>query len=561
MGRWAVVWAAAAAVAACGDPAGSAPDAARSDGAPLVEDGGTRDAAACDDTPFVPTPLACAQSAPWAGYMADTGDLEEVFVVRMAGDPGEGLLASGGHGTFATNRPTWGFSPDGAWMSFVSRDGSLPWQVEVAPLTDGGPGELRRVSGPFKVDGNVTWYAWSPDGRKIAYAADQAHDARELWVLDLAEDGYAQRVNPPLEFLGGVGPWEGEWPFLWSPDSTRLLYSGWLDDPEEVDLHVTDVSGSSPGPPVRLTDGLAGDVRRFAWSPDGRAVSFAVGSPDQGLYVARLSCDGVDGPWRVHESGAFEKFGADGDTLLYLAPVDGDDWEEVAVHRADLTVTPPVSSAATESVILSQPGEQYQWSPSGDRLAIVTGRRLVVLDATTGLRHVVNAPLVPNASVLSYAWSPDGDSIAYVANQDDDRRFELYHVDMSGPAPAQRRKVSPPVDHDVRVDAIRWSPDSTRLAYRANQDVETRTEIYAGARAGGVVGPPVKLNADLTRDGAEVFRFLWSPDSARMLYTANDAAAFDLDAYVVSFDEAGQATLVGSGAEVREIEWAPCPAP
>ena len=518
-------------------------------------------AAPCADTPFVPQPLVCAQSAPWAGYMADTGDIDEVFVVRMAGAPGEGLPAGDGHGTFATDRPTWGFSPDGGWISFVSRDGSLPWQVEAAPLTDEGPGELRRVSGPFKVDGNVTWYAWSPDGRKIAYVADQAYDARELWVLDLSEDGYAQRVNPPLEFLGGVGPWDGQWPFAWSPDSTRLLYSGWLDDPEEVDLYVTDVSGPSPAPAVRLTDDLEGDVRRFAWSPDGRAVSFAFYTPGQGLYVARLSCAGVEGPWQVHASAGFEKFGADGDTLLYLAPVDGDDWDEVAVHRADLTVTPPVSSVATESLILSLPGQQHQWSPIGERLAIVTGRRLIVLDATTGLNHVVNPPLVPNGGIRFYAWSPDGDSIAYAANQDAYSRVELYHVDMSGPAPALKRKVSPPVDHDVQVDSILWSPDSTRLAYRANQDVETRTEIYAGARAGGVVAPPVKLNADLTRNGAEIFRFLWSPDSERMLYTANDAAAFDLDAFVAVFDDPGQVTPVGSGAEVREIEWAPCPAP
>lgn len=429
--------------------------------------------------------------------------------------------------------------------------------MQVWSVKDDGTGAEKLTGGR----GDHLFPAWSPDGRKIAYAADQAYDARELWVLDLAEDGYAQRVNPPLEFLGGVGPYEGEWPFAWSPDSTRLLYSGWLDDPDEVDLYVTDVSGPSPGPAVRLTDALDGNVRRYAWSPDGSAVSFEISSPSGGLYVARLSCDGVEGPWQVAGSGGFEKFAADGDTLLYLAPVEGGAEDEVAIHRADLTVTPPVSSAVTESLVLSLPGQQHQWSPTGERLAIVSGRRLNVLDATTGLHHVVNPPLVPNGWVQSYAWSPDGDSIAYVANQDDYLRLELYHVDMSGPTPVRKRKVSPPVDHDIRVDSIRWSPDSARLAYRANQDVATRTEIYAGARAGGVVAQPVKLNADLTRDGAEVFRFLWSPDSARMLYTANDAAAFDLDAYVVSFDDAGEATLVGSGAQVLEIEWAPCPAP
>jgi Tol biopolymer transport system component len=565
MGTRAVVWAAAA-MAACGDPAGGAPSDGGSgsvpDAASIDTDGAPLDGAApCTDEPFLPAPLACAQSRQWVGYWRDvtpSSDGEQVVLVSMDDPPGPPLLASGDERAKAE---PWTFSPDGGWMAFRSWYSPRPWNLYAAPITDDGPGQLRTISGPFKVDGIPGEYAWSPDGRKIAYVADQEHEASELWVLDLDDDGYAQRVNPPLEFLGGVGLFEGVPPFEWSPDSRGLLYSGYLDDPEERDLYFTDVSGPSPGPTVRLTSDLAGDVRKFSWSPDARVVSFVVGAPSSAMFVARIGCGGAEGPWRITETGWLERFSADGRSLLYLDNVAGGAEDERALRRADLTVTPPVSTTISESVILSMPVLQPQWSPADERLAMLIGRRLEVLDGATGLRHVVNSPLVANRWVQAYAWSPDGGSIAYTANQEDYFKFELYHVDMSGPAPARKRKVSPTVAHDIMVDSLLWSPDSSHLAYRANQDVAGRQELYAAERADGNLGVPVRMNAPLTRDGALVYQTRWSPDGSRLLYGANDTGAFMTQLFVVALSLPGEATSVADGPDAGEAAWAPCPVP
>jgi Tol biopolymer transport system component len=561
VGIWAVL---AALVAACGDDLSAARvDAASSDGRlpdDATSDGPSLDAApVCELDPGLPAPPACAQSAPWAGYLGDelVNGRADIFLVRMDGSPGMPALASGGQQVLQTR---WSVSPDAAMVAFSTGDGAGPWRLHAAPITSAGPGEVRELSGPFTADGSVTWWAWSPDGTKIAYIADQEQErVRELWVLDVASEGPAQRVNAPFESPGGSV--FDEAPFLptWSPDSSMLLFRAGYNAILDEELYVAGVSGAMPLPPVALTnDHNEQTPDQWVWSADSRAVAFRQLASGF-LYAARVACGAiVDGPHLVSSQLSLgEVLSPDGHEMLYVARLDPD---TAALFRADLTVSPPASVQVSEAADIRY-DSVLAWSPTAPRVAIRTAGQLQVLDGTTGVRSVVNGPLTDGGQVVTFAWSPDGQSIAYRANELDVDQMELFHVDMSGSSPGESKRVSLRAEHDVWVGDPWWSPDSLHLAFTENLDQQDRIELYVAARGGGVLGQPVKLNPSLQRSGAHVSGVRWSPDGSRLLYISNDAGALILDAFVVSLAAPGDATQINGAPDAFQVAWAPCPTP
>jgi len=171
------------------------------------------------------------------------------------------------------------------WMS--PSDGSAP------------PRQITHGKGP------PTGTAWSRDSRRLAFSAKREGDeAAEIYVLDLAQGGDAERVTHVP--TGARSP-------VWSPDGTSILFIGdvppadlaktkasirtyngfpirfwdhWLDD-KRPHIFVQDLAGDSkardllagtkmaamPGYSVRETE--TGEDVDAAWAPDGKSVVFA----------------------------------------------------------------------------------------------------------------------------------------------------------------------------------------------------------------------------------------------------------------------------------------------
>ena len=122
----------------------------------------------------------------------------------------------------------------------------------------------------------------------------------------------------------------------------------------------------------------------------------------------------------------------------------------------------------------------------GDRDTALTDELFYNVEVTGGGSVVkASGTLVAGGNVTHVKWSPNRLKLAYRADQDTDDVFELYVVDVSTGTPGVAMKVSGTLvaGGDVRSD-FEWSPDSTRVAYIADQDVDEQFELYTTLASG-----------------------------------------------------------------------------
>ena len=211
-------------------------------------------------------------------------------------------------------------SPDGRWAVFSVvepsyTEGGQSSDLWIVP-TDGSAAPRRLTN----TKGGESGVEWSPDGRRIAFAAKREDDsAAQIYVLGILEGGEAARVTNVSD--GASAP-------RWRPDGRALLFSSmvypgaatdsanraaaaerrarkyvarvyesspirlwdrWLDD-RKPSLFVQPLDpGASPrdllagsalvaGPGFGGQLGNGGDEIAAAWTPDGTGIVFAAGT-------------------------------------------------------------------------------------------------------------------------------------------------------------------------------------------------------------------------------------------------------------------------------------------
>src|SRR5215216_1142866 len=95
--------------------------------------------------------------------------------------------------------------------------------------------------------------SWSPDGQRIAYAAEDG-----LWVI--GSDGRVRTLLTHLLSGASGGP-------VWAPDGNRIAFIGGDPEAEAEDLYIVEVGGV----PRRLVRNASGVP---TWSPDGAQLAF-----------------------------------------------------------------------------------------------------------------------------------------------------------------------------------------------------------------------------------------------------------------------------------------------
>jgi dipeptidyl aminopeptidase/acylaminoacyl peptidase len=197
-------------------------------------------------------------------------------------DPARGPARQLTFGERGETSPGW--SPDGQLVTFIATRGTGDdakaqlWMLR----RDGG-----EASAITKSKESVNAYAWSPDGKRLAYltvdTASRDDDAKirrrddakvfeenfrltHLWVIDADGKNPVEVVHDNLTIRGAPS---------WSPDGTRLTFTAsptpMIRD-ERRDAYIVTIATKQI---EKIT--TTADVRSLsAWSPDGRTIAYTM---------------------------------------------------------------------------------------------------------------------------------------------------------------------------------------------------------------------------------------------------------------------------------------------
>ena len=271
------------------------------------------------DEPTPPQPQSGAVGESGVAPPSPAPRRAPLIVFKQLGDDGSERIAVIPPGTTSPQLLTDGryedfdpaLSPDGSTIAFASNRGNLLNGVhtiyDIYLMNIDGSG-IRRVTqaSPIGNGNGNTDPSWSPDGRFIAYAGDDANDVSAIRVARL--DGSNERIVASNAFHPS-----------WSPDATRVVFSRSV--PSGIELWMVGADGSNP---VRLPLGAmqtAGSVAR--WSPDSASLVYAMRVMDQ-VEIHRFDiASSIDAPLAFDSAAYHPSWCGGADQILYVNDPDG----------------------------------------------------------------------------------------------------------------------------------------------------------------------------------------------------------------------------------------------
>lgn len=143
---------------------------------------------------------------------------------------------------------------------------------------------------------------------------------------------------------------------------------------------------------------------------------------------------------------------------------------------------------------------------------------------------LLSSGLLPTgAEVQAYVVSPNSSRVAYVADQDSSGMMELYSVPITG---GPIVKLNPTItDDDGSVDSgtLAFSPDSSRVVFLSDWQNYSDYELFSVPAAGGTA---TRLNGDLPVNGT-LAGFEITPDGENVVYVASQDSASMTELYIV----------------------------
>ena len=313
-------------------------------------------------------------------------------------------------------------------------------------IDDGTAITVEKLSGTLVSGGQVVDFAVSPDGRLVAYKANQQVFGKfELYVVSV-EGGTVRNVSRQSTNILEVEE------FAWSFDSSAIAFRAFNPVPNTVgNIELFTVSPTG-GTPVRVSafPNTDGEVRDFAWAP--------------GSLLLAYTQNVIQGTPTKIDLFSTRPFNQDNNQLS--------------------------NSAGTNSIIATV--SDFVWSPSSSLIAFVAEvdtvgiNELFVADASNlnSAPVSLSGTLQDQGEVTGFAWAPNNLRIAYRADQDTDQRFELLTVFADGSQ--SPILVSNLTLNNSTVDDFAWAPDSSRIAYIADQDTVGVFELLHGQCRGDI---------------------------------------------------------------------------
>lgn len=377
-------------------------------------------------------------------------------------------------------------------------------------------------------------------------------------------------------------------------------------------------TGGPPPPPSRIAqtivysagDGVAtnGETELYAVSDDGQDRRFlsADMTISERALVEQVAVS-PDGQWIAYVSDQFsgQNWGS-----LYVVPVDG--------SALPLRLSRQIHN---NGVTNNRPVQSFQWSPDSTRLVYSSNQdapvdsffanEIFLVNRDGSNERKINGTIRDPAivEITNPQWSPDGrfivqevSSYSYGIRQNT-HGLNIYDTTIT--TPNSRRLFVPRVPSETTIIRnVRWSPDSRRISYMADQQIANVYRVYTidvvngdntqvseygdfnsdsrwspdGATLAYLDHPSAPFPADLVVSAASpgagdtVLAFLspnervvrdyeWSPDGQQIAYTSDEGTQGTFELYVVNADGSGGPTKINgalaAGGDVFDFAWSP----
>jgi dipeptidyl aminopeptidase/acylaminoacyl peptidase len=350
----------------------------------------------------------------------------------------------------------------------------------------------------------VSDVAFSPDGRRIAFSVTNQDGPRrpysQTFILTLAD-------NRTIPLSTGKEPSGNP---VWSPDSTRIAYSGKLG--ENSGLIIANADGAQKRFLAKLggtNAPLPSTGRSFDWSPDGKQIVFVDAAPGP-------ETKDVDGDPIVITRYLYKPEAGEGNSRL-------NDNKRLHLFLVDVT---------TAAIRPLTSGNHYEhsvhWSPKGDEIVFASNREpdedqffnydLLAINVTD--RSIRRLTTTENIEYRP-TWSPDGRTIAYQGCKrgltDLETTMEDTHLWTIASDGTNRREFA---TIDNRQGPPVWSPEGDFLYFTVQERGNVR--LYRQAIAGGkpevIVGGLSSVGSFAVARGGAVAYAQSTPQDAPQLY-------------------------------------------
>ncbi len=376
---------------------------------------------------------------------------------------------------------------------------------------------------------------WSPDGKSIAYAANQPSGS-ELRVKSL-------NGSPPVTLAsaatkqGSIGITQPSW----TPDGRTIYYIN------SIGIHYGPVYSVSRagGEPVRVTDE---PVFAAAISPDGRTLATLIREEKTNMRILALSSPP----------------GAKPRQLAVLPPSNvqhriawSPDQSKILVWLQSPDSTPTssiwlVSVSTGEAKQIATPSDtiwlNFSWLPDNRRAVVAWPRTdhvedhtdLSILDTETGRRTL----LMPSAEdMIDPSVSPDGKSIAFQTGRVD---FDIMEFPLDGSPP------HPLLATKQWEDGADWSPVAREYVYTSGESIWLRRSSEAGRQ---MDSRPIVSISDFPGLKYQLSSPSFSPDGSKIAYIANLTHATNV--WISSVSGGAPAPVGDFQGAVTGLTWSP----